>query len=343
MRRCAKALDASFMSTETKAILLGFVLPPLIVAACMLASWRPWATLRYELSETDGFVRDPKHRLPRGWWGGAIGLGLAAIVGHFGAVNSFDFPPLNSYDWRFVAAVGITIFALLTALVRLPLWAMLPLRLMISAGVVTGIAWRRFINEQWEVGEGALRIAALALVITLFWTMLELIATKLRGATPIIIAAGLCMASMPLLIFDAAYLSASKGAAILAAALVPVIALAWLRKPICISRGGASVIALMLGVLWAEVAVWQGGITAWQGAAFVLAPIGALVWIVPWVRDCGARLRSVLTIGAVALLPTIAVLETLSRVNWRDYGIDLPQLRGGGDGTDAEDDFEYVW
>jgi len=245
------------MSTETKAILLGFVLPPLIVAACMLASWRPWATLRYELSETDEVVRDPRYRLPRGWWGGAIGLGLAAIVGHFGAVNSFDFPAVNSYDWRFVAAVAVTVVALLIALVRLPLWAVLPLRLLISAGAVTGIAWRRFVNEQWEVGEGALRIAALALVITLFWTMLELIAAKLRGATPIIIAAGLCLASMPLLIFDAAYLSAGKGAAILATALLPVIVLAWLRKPISVSRGGASVIALMLGVMWADAAVYR--------------------------------------------------------------------------------------
>jgi len=343
MRRCAKAFDASFMSTETKAILLGFVLPPLIVAVCMLASWRPWATLRYKFSETDEFVRDSKHRLPRGWWGGAIGLGLAAIVGHFGAVNSFDFPPLNSYDWRFAAALGITVFAMLIALVRLPLWAMLPLRLLISAGAVTGIAWRRFVNEQWEVGDGAMRIAAMALVITLFWTMLELMSTKLRGATPIIIVAGLCLASMPLLIFDAAYLSAGKGAAILATALLPVIVLAWLRKPISISRGGVSVIALMLGVLWAEAAVWLGGINAWQAAAFVLAPLAALVWIAPWVRDRGARLRGVLTVGAVALLPTIAVLETLSRVNWREYGIDLPALRGGGGEADAEDDYEYVW
>lgn len=332
------------MSTETKAILLGFVLPPLIVAACMLASWRPWATLRYELSETDVVVRDLRHRLPRGWWGGAIGLGLAAIVGHFGAVNSFDFMPVNSYDWRFIAAMGITVFALLIALVRLPLWAMLPLRFLICAGAVAGVASRRFINEgQWESGEGALRVAALALVITLFWTMLELIAAKLRGATPIMIVAGLCLASMPLLIFDASYLSAGKGAAILATALLPVIALAWLRKPISISRGGASVIALMLGVMWTDAVVWQGGVNAWQGAAFVLAPLGALVWIAPWVQDRGPRLRSVLTIGAVALLPTIVVLETLSRVNWKEYGIDLPQLRGGGDEADAEDDFEYVW
>lgn len=333
------------MPTDPKTILFSFILPPLIVAVCMLLSWRPWATVRYALSETNDTVRDPKHRLPRGWWGGALGLGLGATVAHFGTVSGFDFPPVSSYDWRFVAAAGITPIALLIALVRLPWWALLALRFVLSAGAITGIAWRRFVNEQWEVGEGVVRIVVLALLITLVWTILDTIASRLKGATPVIIVAGLCLASAPLLIFDASYASAGNGAIALAVSLVPAIVMAWWRKPISVARGGAGVVALMLGVFWTDAVVWQTGINAWQGAAFVFAPLGALVWMLPWVSRRRPRWRSAITIGAVALLPTVAVLETLSRVNWRAYDIDLPQLRGGSDNdeAEAEDDYEYVW
>jgi hypothetical protein len=240
-----------------------------------------------------------------------------------------------------VATVGITLFALIVSVVRIPLPALLILRFLISAAAVTGVAWRRFVNEQWEVGPGALRIAGLALAITVFWSMLEAIASRLRGATPVIIIAGLCLASAPLLIFDAAYGSVGNGAVALAISLVPVIALAWLRKPISIARGGVAVVSLVLGLLWADAVVWQDGISAWQGAAYLLAPIGALVWLAPRVKSRKPWLRSVVTIGAVALLPTIATLETLSRVNWKEYGIDLPQIRGGGDEAEGEDDYEY--
>ncbi len=331
------------MPTDTKTIVLGFVVPLLIVTLCMLASWRPWATVRYTLSETDETVRDPKYRLPRGWWGGALGLGLGAIAAHFGTVSGFDFPPVASYDWRFVAAAVITPFALLIALVRMPWAAMLALRFVLSAGAVAGVASRRFINEQWEIGTGVLRVVALALVITAVWTMLDTIATRLKGATPVIIVAGLALATAPLLIFDAAYASAGNGALALGVSLVPAIVLAWWRKPISVARGGVAVVALMLGVFWSDAVVWQGGVNAWQGAAFVLAPIGALVWAVPWVSRRKSLVRSVITIGAVALLPTIVVAETLSRVKWVEYGIDLPQLRGGDDGADAEVEDEYVW
>ena len=331
------------MPPDTTTVILGFLVPPLLVLAFMLASWRPWAAMRYELSDADETTRDPKHRLPRGWLGGALGLGIAAIVAHLGVAPKLSLPPVGSYDWRFVATVGITLFALIVSLVRIPLPALLILRLLISAAAVTGVAWRRFVNEQWEVGPGALRIAGLALAITVFWSMLEAIASRLRGATPVIIIAGLCLASAPLLIFDAAYGSVGNGAVALAISLVPVIALAWLRKPISIARGGVAVVSLVLGLLWADAVVWQDGINAWQGAAYLLAPLGTLVWLAPWVRSRKPWLRSVLTIGAVALLPTIATLETLSRVNWKEYGIDLPQIRGGGEEAESEDEYEYVW
>jgi len=331
------------MPIDRDIIVFGFTIPVLLVLAFTLASWRPWATMRYELYDADETTRDPKHRLPRGWWGGALGLGIAAGVAHFGVAPKLSIPPVASYDWRFVATVGITLFALLVAVVRIPLAALLVLRLLISGAAVTGVVWRRFVNEQWDIGEGTLRIAGLALAITVFWSMLESIASRLRGATPVIIIAGLCLASAPLLIFDAAYGSVGNGAVALAISLVPVIALAWLRKPVSIARGGVAVVSLVLGLLWADAVVWQGGINAWQGAAYLLAPIGALVWLAPWVRSRKPLLRSVLTIGTVALLPTIATLETLSRVNWKEYGIDLPQIRGGGDEAESEDEYEYIW
>lgn len=331
------------MPPDPTTIILGFVIPPLIVLVFMLASWRPWVTMRYELCDADETTRDPKHRLPRGWWGGALGLGVATIVAHFGVAPKLSFPPVGSYDWRFVATVGITLFALIAAVARIPLVALLVLRLLISGAAVTGVAWRRFANEQWEFGPGVLRILGLALAITVFWSMLEAIASRLRGATPAIIVAGLCLASAPLLIFDAAYGSVGNGAVALAISLLPVVVLAWLRKPISIARGGVAVVSLVLGLLWTDAVVWQGGINAWQGAAYLIAPVGALVWIAPLVSKRRPLVRSVLTIAAVALLPTIATLETLSRVNWKEYGINLPQIRDGGDETEAEDEYEYVW
>jgi hypothetical protein len=331
------------MPKGPETILLGFVVPAVLVALCMLVSWRPWATVRYELSETDETVRDPKHRLPRGWWGAGLGLGLGAIVAHLALVQKTFLPIDASYEWRFVAAIGITPVAILIALVRFPWWAMLALRFVIGAAATTGVASLRFKNEQWEVGEGALRVVALALAITVFWTMLDSIASRLKGATPVIIFAGLCLASAPLLIFEAAYASAGDGAIALTLSLVPAIALAWWRKPISIARGGAAVVGLLLPLLWVDAVVWQSGINVWQGAAFLVAPIGAIVWLVPWVSRRRPWLRSVLTIGAVALLPTVVVLETLSRVKWVEYGIDLPQLRGGGGDAEAEDEYEYVW
>lgn len=331
------------MPIDRDIIVFGFTIPVILVLAFMLASWRPWATMRYELSDADETTRDPKHRLPRGWWGGALGVGLGAVVAHFGVAPKLSIPPVASYDWRFVATVVVVLFALLTAIVRIPLPALIPIRFLLSAGAVTGVAWRRFANEQWEPGEGALRILALAVVITVFWTMLESLASRLKGATPVIILAGLCLSSAPLLIFDAAYGSVGNAAVALAVSLLPAIALAWLRRPISVSRGAASVIGLVLPLLWADAVIWPGGINAWQGAAFLLAPLGALVFVLPAVARRGAFVRGLVTIGAVALLPTIATLETLSRVNWKEYGIDLPQLRGGADEAEAEDDYEYVW
>ena len=331
------------MPIDRDIIVFGFTIPVILVLAFMLASWRPWATMRYEMSDADETTRDPKHRLPRGWWGGALGVGLGAVVAHFGVAPKLSIPPVASYDWRFVATVVVVLFALLTAIIRIPLPALIPIRFLLSAGAVIGVAWRRFANEQWEPGEGALRILALALVITVFWTMLESLASRLKGATPVIILAGLCLSSAPLLIFDAAYGSVGNAAVALAVSLLPAIALAWLRKPISVSRGAASVVGLVLPLLWADAVIWQGGINAWQGVAFLLAPLGALVFVLPAVARRGAFVRGLITIGAVALLPTIATLETLSRVNWKEYGIDLPQLRGGADEAEAEDDYEYVW
>lgn len=331
------------MPKGPETILLGYVLPPLIVALCMLVAWRPWATARYTLSEVDEGVRDPRHRLPRGWWGSALGIGLATVVAHFVLGGKVLLPIESSYEWRFAAAVGIVPIALVLSVVRLPLWALLGVRLLVSTGAVAGVVSLRFVNEQWEIGAGMLRVAGLALAITLVWSAMDAIASRLRGATPVIIAAGLCLASAPMLIFEAAYASAGDVAIAMGVLLVPAILLAWWRGPISIARGGVGVVCLMLGLLWSDAVAWQGGINPWQGAAFVVAPLCALVWVLPWMQRRRAWVRRGLTIGAVALLPTVAVLEALSRVNWKEYGIDLPQLRGGGDGTDAEDDFEYVW
>lgn len=330
------------MPSDPTTTLLGFIIPPAMVLLCMLIAWRPWATVRYTLHEVDPLTREPRHRLPRGWWGAALGLGLGAIIAHIGIAPKLFLPVDASYEWRFVAAIGITPLAILVALVRFPLWALLPLRLLISAAAIAGVASLRFKNQQWELGEGALRIAALAIAITLFWTMLDILATRLKGATPVIIAFGLCLASAPMLIFEATFASAGNSALALAVSLLPIIVLAWWRKPISIARGGVAVIAIVLGMLWTDAVVWQSGINAWQGAAFLLAPLGAIVCLLPWLRQRRPFLRSALTIGAVALLPTVAVLETLSRVNWREYGIDLPTLRSGG-GDAQEDEEPYIW
>jgi len=328
------------MPPETGTIALGFVLPPLIVLVVMLIAWRPWATMRYELSDVDEQTRTAAHRLPRAWWGGAVGLGLAAVVGHLGVAPKLSWPPVGSYDSRFAAAVGITLFALLFALVRIPLPLMLPLRYLLSAAAITGVVWRRFVNEQWELGEGIIIIGLLALVVAVFWTMLEILTDRLNGATPVIMLVILCFASAPVLLFDAAYESAAMGGAAMGIATLAVVPLAWLRKPISLSRGGASVLGLMLPLLWIDAGVWQGGINAWQVGAFLLAPVGAVLCLVPFGRP-SSRLRSLLAVGGVAILPTVVALETTSRVNWREYGFDLDPLRGAPVETGGEEEFDF--
>ncbi|MFU8828106.1 MAG: hypothetical protein ACNA8P_01590 [Phycisphaerales bacterium] len=329
-----------FMPSDTGTIVVGFVLPPLIALVVMLIAWRPWATMRYEMSDVDEQTRTAAHRLPRAWWGGAVGLGIAVIVAHLGVAPKLSWPPVGSYDYRFVAAVGITLFALLFALVRIPLSLMLSLRYVLSAGAITGVVWRRFVNEQWELGEGIVIIGLLALVVSAFWTMLEILADRLKGATPVVMLAILCFASAPVLLFDAAYESAAMGGAAMGIVTLAVVPLAWLRKPISLSRGGASVLGLMLPLLWIDAGVWQGGINAWQVGAFLLAPLGAVLCLIPFGRP-RTRLRSLLAVGGVAILPIVVALETASRVNWREYGFDMDPLRGAVVEGEGEEEFDF--
>ena len=275
---------AEFVQTQ----LTWAVAMPLVIATiCMVISWRPWR-------------RDHREKV-RGWWGGALGVGLGYLVGHV-TINKWPaLPPVQATDYLFFIAVAAMVVGV-TESFRLPPVLRWSLRALLSLGV----SWF-MISNGYKSGHGSGMVAAWtggqAMGLFLIWTLTERLAER-RAGPSIPLALSLLLAVASVFFLQAGSAKLAQLAGVLAAALGGATLVAMSVRRVSVARGMMAVVIPLYGALI---------LFSWQydkpfGTPAILAAAPLALWLGEWRESLTAVIARVLLVVAPALIALALLL-----------------------------------
>lgn len=253
----------------------------------------------------------------------SAGHALGAIASALAVAGGFIIAQLLLSGWRGVwppdatgrlplVAVAALAAETLCAAVRGPI-VTFAARGGVAALILVALA-APFLGGATMVARAALWFPGLGLAVLGWWTALDQVADRARGAcVPLVFW---LTASAAALLLTFSYNAAlGLGAAAVAATLGPLVLLAWWR-PSTSARGAAGIVAVVLGALLLLVAI-TGAVQPWAIALVSAAPLTALGRSVPplaRLRPWAATFACVIVAAALAAPPVIAA--------WRAYSLE---------------------
>ncbi|MCC6909490.1 MAG: hypothetical protein IT430_16240 [Phycisphaerales bacterium] len=260
-----------------------------IAIVCMLIAWRPWQHQREAV---------------RGWWGGALAIGLAYLVGHV-AINRWPaIPPASTDDVLFLLAVAATAVGLLESM-RMPAWLRWSIRAMLAAAVSWFMLSMGFRSSNsagalaaWTVGQAA--------VILIVWTLLERLAERRTGPS-IPLAFSLMIAVASIYFFKGGSGKVAQLSGLLAASLGGTALVAMFVPRVSAARG---MLAIAVPLYMALI------LYSWQypkplGTPVILAAAPLALWLAEWRESVTAVAARVLLVAAPALVALTLLLAHL--------------------------------
>ncbi len=261
-----------------------------IAIVCMTLAWRPWQRER----------RDSV----RGWWGGALAIGLGYLVGHVVINHWPSMPPANTDDYLFVLAIAAAAVGLLESM-RMPMW----LRWCIRAVLAAAVSWFMLSNgfrsshSAWVIAAWTAGPAAAIFVV---WTLLERLAERRTGPS-IPLALSLMIAVASFYFFKGGSGKVAQLAGLLAASLGGAALVTMMAPRVSIARGALAVaVPLYLALI----------LYSWQypkplGTPIILAAAPLALWLAEWRESVTAVAARVLLAAAPALIALILMLVHL--------------------------------
>ena len=272
----------SHMPLTNQQFLIAYVIPGAIGLIVAILAWRPWSS-----------------NVPRGAWGMPVAMGIGMAVGMVGLAYQFKppgWPPQDSKDWLFHAALVVVVLGLIDAL--LPLWGEVRslLWFALAATVSYLLIWR--VADRWPPAQLLSILGGIAMAMTAGAMAIERTSERSPGwiVPAILLLSALGVAPWPLLVGSA---DLSFRAGILVAMLVPwVIVAAWSKK-LTLSPGGAFAFALFFGPTLLTSYALIADVPAWQAIVLAAAPIVGLLPL--WLPVSGWK-RPALSLGLVIAL-----------------------------------------
>ncbi len=273
-----------------KQLVWAMAMPLGIAIVCMVIAWRPW--------------QREKRESVRGWWGGALAIGLGYLVGHV-AINKWPaLPPASGDDYLFLFAV-IGIGVGFSESIRMPVWIRWGIRLVLCAAVSWFMLSKGFRSGHtngvllaWGSGQ--------TMAAFLVWTLLERLAERRTGPS-IPLALSLLIAAASVY-----FLKGSSGK------------LAQLAGVLSASLGGAALVAMTVprvssarGLLAVAIPLYCALILySWQydkpfGTPVILAAAPLVLWIAEWRESFTAVVGRVLLAVVPALIALVLLLWSL--------------------------------
>lgn len=278
-------------------VIFGAAVPALVGLVILLAAWRPWRAAG---------------SAPRGLdWGGPLALCAGFLAGYAGIFSRPPFPPLDSVDWLFYLTIPLAVAALAVNTKDRALWLVGIAVIMegLSSGLLTLPLWQ----HTWSPVQGAAWVGGLEPLAAVTVLVLSAVARQSKGLPlPVayLVLGGL--AALTLLLSGSQKLGQLGGA--LAAALGPVLLLAWWSGRPFLSRGASLTLAILyLGLLAAGH--FYASLTPLNGALLAAAPLAAGVGLLPPLR----RLRPLFTeaLQALSVLAPAIVAVALAAIEFR--------------------------
>lgn len=305
--------------------------PGLIVLIGLTLAWRVWragktgwsaVARRESLGRTDALCTSQK-------WGGATAIVLSGVVlavayavGLALVENQMPkLPPHVAEHTLFWVALLGALAGLLEMPRALPWSVRLLTRYSIAAIGVWLITRRKLEMGAWDERTTALAVAGVTLGVVIWWSVLDALASRVRGAAVPVIVSGLAGATAPLLIFHAAWAGGGNLAGVLASAFGAMTLVAVWRRDVTIGPGGAAVAGLVFPSLLWTAWLW-GYFQPWQWTLLVgmlLSLPLAFVMDLPKLRDMPALWREAVRVTLVAVPATAIAIWSVAAAPLDEY------------------------
>ncbi|MEM8835818.1 MAG: hypothetical protein AAGD00_08360 [Planctomycetota bacterium] len=307
------------------------VAPALVIVVGLVLVWRVWragepgwsVSARTEASGRTDALRQGQR------WGGASAVVLSGVVlavayalGLALVENQMPkLPPHVAEHTLFWLALLGALAGLLEMPRALPWTVRLLTRYAIAAIGVWLITRRKLEMGAWDERTTAIAVAGATLGVVVWWSVLDVLANRVRGAAVPVIVAGLAGASAPLLIFHASWVGGGNLAGVLGSAFGALALIAAWRRDVTMGPGGAAVAGLVFpGLLWTA---WLWGyFDAWQWTlliAMLASVLLAFVMDLPRLRDMPALWREMIRVTLVAVPATAIAVWAVAAAPLDEY------------------------
>ena len=289
---------------DLKQLFFGLLLPTIIGGGIFIfarsLSPKEYATVRYDRGQ-DGF---------RGWLIAAA-LGVGYIVGYLGLEGLPAFPPQLGTHWLcYLALIGLIVGSFW----HWAVWG--PIAQIVLSIIIPRLLLASTFKYTWGTIEGVIWWVCLAIVIFIFWHLVEQSFSALpSGASGPFVYFGLCGGTALILA-----LSGSLRLAQHCGILVALFAASWIltlvlqrdRKRFVFPRGASPVVTLLL------IGIWMNGyffaeVPAASAILLVTSPVLAQIGRIEVVQGLGGWRSTFVQIGAVALPVVIAIGIAVAR------------------------------
>lgn len=245
-------------------ILLGLILPGCITGIILLLAWRPWRAGRF----IDGR------------WAGALAIGAGYAAGYARLVGEFHFPPVEVDNW-------IVYFLLPAALVgALGCWlrpgpVVWLIAVMVLCGALIWLLLRPLIGGVISPGGAVLRIPFLAILMTLWWVMLNQLARRGPRLVAPAVAFLVAVGSAVVLGSNGMALRGGFPCAAMSAVLAGVLLIALISRRFTLAGGGTLAVTIVLfgTIIYGYFYIYPEPSRRLTGAMCLLLASPLLAWV----------------------------------------------------------------
>lgn len=281
----------------------GVLLPGVIAGIVLFVAWRRFLT--------------PIHSR----WSGAVAFTVGYLIAHFVAFGMPSFPPTDATQWLAYLTIAAMVVGLVESFWQAPLWARGVWRWGFS-GLVLWLLLRSVVEYTWGVPKGLVWLLALSIVMLMFWTALDALAERVKGALlSVLLFITLLGSSIALMLGRSASISQLCGS-VTAMTIVSAI-VGWQQHNFTLAKGAVSVLTVLLFGFWLN-GVFYAYLPMVTAVLLMLSPMAGWLGQTPTMRRLPAW-QSV----SVQILVALSLVVVANIIAVRLMG--LPTILLGGE------------
>lgn len=238
-----------------------------------------------------------------GKWSGAVAFTLGYLIAHFAAFGMPSFPPTDATQWLAYLAVAAMVVGLVESFWQAPSWARWFWRWGFS-GLVLWLLLRSVVEYTWGLPKGLVWLLALSIVMLMFWTALDALAERIKGAfLPALLFITSLGSSIALMLGRSASISQLCGSVTVMTIVSAIVG--WQQHNFTLAKGAAAVLTVLLFGFWLN-GVFYAYLPMVTAVLLMLSPMVGWLGQMPPMRRLPAWQSVFVQILAALLLVVVA-------------------------------------